>query len=99
MNETEFAKKYPIGAPVNYHPVIGQPEFRAVSIRSLPWMLGSGHMVVKVTGIAGGVSCAAIEEVEHPLQSDRACCPHCGTTVRVSNDLLLYWDPCGTPCR
>jgi len=61
MNENEFNQKYPVGTPVHYHPVIGQPEFTVTSTRSEAWTLDSGHVVVKVKGKAGSVSIASID--------------------------------------
>ena len=68
MNENEFNEKYPVGTLVRYHPVVGQPEFLATKTRSEAWTLGSGHVVVKVKGKAGGVSIASIEAVEQYVQ-------------------------------
>ncbi len=57
MNEKGY---FGIGAPVNYHPVIGQDRCIATRIRSAPWKLGHGTVVVKVDGVSGGVSFDAL---------------------------------------
>ena len=70
MNETEFNNKFPVGTPVRYHPVIGQPEYIETETRSEAWTLDSGQVIVKVKGRAGGVSIAAIEAVEQLAPAD-----------------------------
>ena len=61
LSVQEFEKRYPIGTTVAYHPVIGQQKFQATRIRSKPWTLGNGQIVVEVDDVSGGVSIAAIE--------------------------------------
>lgn len=63
MTADEFNKRYPIGTPVIYTPIIGGTETAATRTRSEAWSLGSGHTVVKVDGYIGGV---AIEALSHP---------------------------------
>jgi biotin operon repressor len=55
MSLQEVAKTFPIGQPVRFYPVAGEPEFETAIVRSKPWQLGSGAIVVKITGRAGGV--------------------------------------------
>lgn len=61
----QFAAKAPIGTPVRYWPVLPcrDDEFVETAIRSEPWALGHGAIVVKVEGRAGGVS---IEHITFP---------------------------------
>lgn len=47
---------FPIDQKVAYMPVKGQPFAETTVVRSLPWLLSSGHVVLKVEGRAGGVS-------------------------------------------
>lgn len=47
---------FPIGARVLYRPVMGWPEQEETVVRSAPWALGHGAIVVKVEGRTGGVS-------------------------------------------
>ena len=61
MNAKEFNRKYPVGSPVRYYPIAGEPEFEETTTRSEAWTLGSGHVVVKIVGRAGGVSINHIE--------------------------------------
>ncbi len=59
MNETEkianVAKDFPIGTHVRYFSILGRPEFEPAVVRSEPWALGHGAIVVSITGRAGGV--------------------------------------------
>ena len=50
----EVAEKFPIGTPVRFYPVAGQPKFRETKIRSKPWVI-SDHVSIMVEGIAGSV--------------------------------------------
>ncbi|MEO2039733.1 MAG: hypothetical protein ABGW90_13730 [Martelella sp.] len=65
-NLTFFSVSLPIGARVRYYPVAGQPEFEEATIRSEPWVLGHGAVVIAITGRAGGVSVEHIERVDEP---------------------------------
>ena len=47
---------FPLGAAVRYFPVSGRTSFVRASIRSEPWELGDGSVVIKITGQSGGVS-------------------------------------------
>ena len=54
----QFARQAPIGTACTYYPI---KPFRAeealkTRIRSAPWVLGHGAVVVAVDGRAGGVS-------------------------------------------
>jgi hypothetical protein len=63
---SEFADKFPKGTTVNFYPIAGKRKPRVVVIRSLPWLLSDGTLVVKVKGITGAVSCALIEPHGQP---------------------------------
>lgn len=93
MNETEFNNKYPVGTPVRYHPVIGQPEYVETETRSEAWTLGNGQVIVKVKGRAGGVSIAAIEAVEQMVAADGYACEH----EFDRDEVGLFCIRCGEP--
>lgn len=57
IRRDEFASRAPIGTPCLYFPIWpchGHP-FRVTQIRSEPWALGHGRVIVMVEGQAGGV--------------------------------------------
>lgn len=54
--------KFPVGSSVIYTPVMGWPEREQSTVRSLPWALGHGAIVVKIEGRAGGVSIDHLEK-------------------------------------
>jgi hypothetical protein len=57
MTIEEIKEKFPIGAKVLYYPLSGfQGEPTEHTIRSGPWALGHGELVVKISGKAGGYS-------------------------------------------
>lgn len=56
MRFDNFAQDYPVGTQVRYYPVAGDDRFELTTIRSVPWELGHGQLVVMVDGKAGGVS-------------------------------------------
>jgi len=47
---------FPIGRLVSYQPIKGLKEYQDTAVRSKPWRLGSGQIVVMVEGRSGGVS-------------------------------------------
>lgn len=49
-----------LGAPVNYHAVIGGPVVLETTITGEPWLLGGHTWVVALAGKSGCVSCGAI---------------------------------------
>ena len=56
MNIEEFNRDFPIGTSVLYYPVAGRSDNEETKIRSEPWALGHGDIVVMVEGRTGGVS-------------------------------------------
>ena len=56
MKIEDFKGKYPIGTEVRYYPVMGLKHHKDTCITSDPWELGHGDIVVKIVGVAGGVS-------------------------------------------
>lgn len=61
MTAKEWNGKYPVGTPVFYHPIIGEPSGRKSKTRSEAWTLGHGAAIVKIEGQAGGVLLEALE--------------------------------------
>lgn len=64
--------KFPVGSDVVYTPVKGWPEREHTKVRSLPWALGHGAIVVKIESRAGGVSIDHLEKAippRHPATS------------------------------
>jgi len=51
----------PIGTEVNYHPVIGRPEYRTRKTRSFAQVLGGHTAVIWLEGESG---CVALDAVE-----------------------------------
>lgn len=58
MTIEQFAERAPIGTPCTYYPVkpFRVEEALHTRIRSEPWALGHGQIMVKVEGKAGGVA-------------------------------------------
>ena len=50
------ARVFPIGRVVDYQPVSGRDDYERSAVRSKPWRLGSGAIVVLIEGRSGGVS-------------------------------------------
>ncbi|MET7336017.1 hypothetical protein [Nonomuraea sp. NPDC005650] len=50
----------PVGTPVRYWPIMGEPESMATRTRSKAWVLGGHTPVVMVDDVAGGVSLAHV---------------------------------------
>lgn len=55
--------RFPMGRAVKFYPVMGRGAFQQSSIRSKPWALGSGAIVIAITGRPGGVSVDHLEVV------------------------------------
>ncbi len=64
MTLQQAQETFPVGTKVKYFPVMGEKAFRECEVRSEPWVLGHGAVVVKVTGMAGGVSVKHLERIE-----------------------------------
>ncbi len=54
---------FPMGAAVRYYPVAGEASFVRAHVRSGPWALGHGAIVIRITGRAGGVLVDRLERV------------------------------------
>jgi hypothetical protein len=55
MTVDEAILAFPVGQKVAFMPVTGQPFAEEAFVRSEPWLLGHGKVVLKITGRAGGV--------------------------------------------
>ncbi len=68
----EASKRFPIGTPVRFFPVICDARdlenFEDAEVRSEPWAMG-GQIVVKITGRAGGVSVQHLTPLPTPTQA------------------------------
>lgn len=64
MSAGEFNRRFPVGTPVIYRPIIGGQEQHRTRTRSLAWTLGHGATVVAVDGFIGGMAIEAIEVVD-----------------------------------
>lgn len=53
----------PVGTPVRYYPVDGEPDYVVTRIRSTPWALGHGEIVILVDERAGGVAVNHLEVI------------------------------------
>lgn len=55
---SSFALLAPIGTPCRYYPVLpcAEDDFHVSAIRSQPWVLGHGDVVVAIEGFSGGKS-------------------------------------------
>lgn len=51
----DAAIKFPVGRAVRFFPIANVAEFETSKIRSAPWALGHGAMVIAIDGRAGGV--------------------------------------------
>lgn len=63
IEAARFTERHPIGTPVRYWPGLRKGEGRASTIRSRAWVMGGGHVVVKVDGYPGGISLTHVEVV------------------------------------
>lgn len=55
------AQRFPIGARVRFFPIAGESASVTGTIRSAPWRLGHGAIVIKITGRTGGVHVGHLE--------------------------------------
>lgn len=55
MNVEQAREAFPVGQKVLYFPIRDAFDYELCVVRSEPWELGHGAVVVKVTGRAGGV--------------------------------------------
>lgn len=60
--------RFPVGTPVRYWPVLGEPEYVDSVTRTPVWRLGHGRMVVSIDGKTGGLALDHIELIE-PIPS------------------------------
>ena len=61
-----FNKKFPIGSRFKYFNVVGIPDGVEVTTRTPAWALGSGHVVVSLTGRAGGFHITHLQYLGEP---------------------------------
>lgn len=58
-----YKARFPIGRVVNFYPVSGAPDCERTKIRSEPWALDTGTIVIAVNSRAGGVHVDHLEIV------------------------------------
>lgn len=56
-------RDFPIGRRVRYFPISGEPDFIETAVRSKPWALGHGEIVVALEGRRGGHSILHLEVI------------------------------------
>lgn len=56
-------RDFPIGRKVRYFPISGEPDFEETAIRSRPWALGHGEIVIALEGRRGGCSILHLEVI------------------------------------
>lgn len=61
MTLEEAKAKFPIGTKVKYYSLRGESNHINTVIRSDPWALGWGGIIIKVEGVNGGVSVKHLE--------------------------------------
>jgi len=95
MTAEEFAAVAPIGTPCTYYPVkpFRIDEALHTRIRSEPWALGHGQIVVKVEGKAGGVAIEHIVLHKPALKKTDAVIGHLSAAGKVIED---DWQPIET---
>lgn len=59
--------RFPLGQRVLYRPVMGRDAQVASVIRSHPWALGCGEIVLKIEARTGGVSVDHLTLIEEPI--------------------------------
>ncbi len=57
------AQRFPIDQCVRFFPIAGETDSVTGTIRSAPWRLGHGAIVIKITGRAGGVHVGHLEVI------------------------------------
>jgi hypothetical protein len=56
----EWNSRYPVGTKVEYHPVIGKPEYRVRKTRTLAFNLGGDMSVLYLHGESGCIPLDAL---------------------------------------
>ena len=64
MTADAFNAAYPVGTSVRYWPMVREGEGRLGETRSVAWTLGSGDVIVKVSGYAGGIILTHVEVIK-----------------------------------
>ncbi len=56
MSIEDARTEFPLGTRVRYFPRADRPSFVHAVVRSRPWALGHGDVVVNITGWVGGAA-------------------------------------------
>lgn len=68
------AQRFHLGQAVRFYPVAGERDAEVTKIRSEPWRLGDGQIVIKVEGRAGGVHVGHLElMLDRPRKAGHHC--------------------------
>lgn len=57
----EVARRFPIDQRIRFYPIAGETSSITSAIRSEPWRLRHGQIVIKIVGRAGGVHVGHLE--------------------------------------
>lgn len=63
MSLAHAEREFPVGTKVRYFPIAGCKNYTEHTIRSHPWELGHGQVVVLVTFKTGGVSVDHLQKI------------------------------------
>lgn len=55
---------FPVGQKVRFYPVADEPRHIEATVRSAPWALGHGAVVLKITGRTGCVDASHLERAD-----------------------------------
>ncbi|WP_281928539.1 hypothetical protein [Roseibium album] len=63
MGLAQAEREFPLGTKVRYFPLAGCKHFTEHTIRSQPWELGHGQVVVLITFKSGGVAVEHLQKI------------------------------------
>lgn len=63
MSLAHAEREFPVGTKVRYFPLAGGTRYSEHTIRSAPWKLDSGQVVVLITFKTGGVSVDHLQKI------------------------------------
>jgi hypothetical protein len=72
MTIEQARERFPIGTEVKYFPVKEEEAFHVAKVLSEPWSAGSGHLLIIISGRAGGVSVNHLEAFPESTPTVRA---------------------------
>lgn len=63
MSLAHAERAFPVGTKVRYFPIAGAKRYTEHRVRSQPWQLGHGQVVVLITFKSGGVAVEHLQAV------------------------------------